>query len=129
MTKVYAPEDGVIKIHQSRVTPCPPEFPSGYYWYGGRRAGPGRPPKWVDALLQGSPVQSPDDERGPEHSLTEPEGEGDPTVENVPDARVVLAEDVNTHSVNNPARKPDAATRTRTRGKYSLRKNPPPPRV
>ena len=107
----------------------PTRVPAGYYWYGGRRAGPGRPPKWVDALLQGSPVQSPDDERGPEHSLTEPEGEGDPTVENVPDARVVLAEDVNTHSVNNPARKPDAATRTRTRGKYSLRKNPPPPPV
>ena len=120
VTKVYAPEDGVIKIHQSRVTPCPPEFPAGYYWYGGRRAGPGRPPKWVDALLQGSPVQSPDDERGPEHSLTEPEGEGDPTVENVPDARVVLAEE---HSVNDP---PDAAARTRTGGKYSLRKNPPP---
>ena len=39
---------------------------------------------------------------------------------------MVLAEDVNAHSVNDPARKPDAAARTRTGGKYSLRKNPPP---
>ena len=52
------------------------------------------------------------------HSLTEPEGEGDLTVENVPDARVILAEDVNAHSVNNPARKPDATARTRTGWKY-----------
>ena len=27
-------------------------FPAGYYWYGGKRKGPGRPPKWVDRLLQ-----------------------------------------------------------------------------
>ena len=30
--KVYAPQDGPIRVHQSRVTCCPPEFPAGYYW-------------------------------------------------------------------------------------------------
>ena len=30
---------------------CPPGFPAGWYWYGDRRSGPGRPPKWVDRLL------------------------------------------------------------------------------
>ena len=44
--KVYRPQDGPIHIHQSRVSPCPLEFPAGYYWYG-----PGCPPKWVDRLL------------------------------------------------------------------------------
>ena len=39
---------------QTRVTPCPPAFPAGYYWYGDKRTRPGRPPKWVDQLLQGS---------------------------------------------------------------------------
>ena len=50
--KVYHPQDGPIHVHQSRVCPCPEDFPSGYYWYGGKRKGPGRPPKWVDSLLQ-----------------------------------------------------------------------------
>ena len=50
--KVYHPQDGSIRIHQSRVCPCPEEFPAGYYWYGGKQKGPGRPPKWVDRLLQ-----------------------------------------------------------------------------
>ena len=49
--KVYAPQDGTIRVHQSRVTRCPSGFPAGYYWYGTRRSSPGRPPKWVDRLL------------------------------------------------------------------------------
>ena len=46
-SKVYFPDEGPI---QSRVCGCPKEFPGGFYWYGGRRAGPGRPPKWLDNL-------------------------------------------------------------------------------
>ena len=42
--KVYRPDDGTIVVHVSRVTRCPPEFPAGSYWYGGKRSGPGRPP-------------------------------------------------------------------------------------
>ena len=52
VVKVYAPQDGQIQVHQSRVSRCPPGFPAGFFWYGGRRSGPGRPPKWVDQLLQ-----------------------------------------------------------------------------
>ena len=50
-SKVYFPEEAVIQVHQTRVCPCPTQFPPGYYWYGGKRRGPGRPPKWVDKLL------------------------------------------------------------------------------
>ena len=49
--KVYFPQEGQICVHQSRVCACPREFPAGWYWYGGRRKGPGHPPKWVDQLL------------------------------------------------------------------------------
>ena len=48
--KVYFAEHGPIRIHQSRVVLCPPDFPSGFYWYGKGRHSPGRPPKWVAAL-------------------------------------------------------------------------------
>ena len=51
-TKVYYPQEGELHVHQSRVCLCPHEFPLGFYWYGGRCRGPGRPPKWVDRLLQ-----------------------------------------------------------------------------
>ena len=39
----------------SRVCMCPCEFPAGYYWCGGKRKGPGRPPKWVDMMLRSGP--------------------------------------------------------------------------
>lgn len=50
--KVYVPQDGTISVQASRVTNWPPSFPAGSYWYGDRRSGPGRPPKWVDQLVQ-----------------------------------------------------------------------------
>ena len=34
VVKVYSPQDGQIQVHQNRVTPCPPELPSGFFWYG-----------------------------------------------------------------------------------------------
>jgi hypothetical protein len=34
------------------VKPCPPNFLSGFYWYGGRRHKQGRPPKWVLAVAE-----------------------------------------------------------------------------
>lgn len=51
--RVYSPQDKTIRVHLSRVTPCPSEFPPGYYWYGSKRHSPGRPPKWVQQLLAG----------------------------------------------------------------------------
>ena len=52
VVKVYVSQDQQVLVHQSRVSPCPPGFPAGYYWYGGKCPSPGRPPKWVDRLLQ-----------------------------------------------------------------------------
>ena len=51
VAKVYFPQDKTIRVHMSRVTPCPSEFPPGFYWYGTKRHSPGRPPKWVQQLL------------------------------------------------------------------------------
>ena len=51
VVKVYYPQHGETHVHQSRVCACPTDFPAGYYWYGGKRKGPGRPPKWVDQFL------------------------------------------------------------------------------
>ena len=50
-SKVYFPQDGPLCVHQSRICVCAREFPAGYYWYGGKRRGPGRPPRWVERLL------------------------------------------------------------------------------
>ena len=51
VTNVYFPGDAPIKIHQNRVSHCPKEFPAGYFWYGGKRKGTGKPPRWVEELL------------------------------------------------------------------------------
>ena len=52
-SRCMPPQDGKLHIHQSRVVPCLPELPAGFFWYGTRHAGPGRPPKWVMGLLAG----------------------------------------------------------------------------
>lgn len=51
MVKVYFPRERPIKVHQLRVKPCPQDFPAGYYWYGTKCKGPGRPPRWVERML------------------------------------------------------------------------------
>ena len=56
--KVYYPQDGPVHVHQSRISRCPEEFPAGFYWYGNKRRGPGRPPKWVDRLLRSGPTDT-----------------------------------------------------------------------
>ena len=50
--RIYFSEDGPIKVHLNRVSPCLAGFPAGYYWYGGNKQGPGRPSKWLGCLLQ-----------------------------------------------------------------------------
>ena len=57
VVRVYSPQDKPIRVHLSRVTPCPSEFPPGYYWYGTRRHSPGCPPKWVQKLLNGDAAE------------------------------------------------------------------------
>ena len=50
--KSYIPQEGNIKIHQSRVKLCPTGFPSGYYWYKTHRKSTGHPPKNRDPVSQ-----------------------------------------------------------------------------
>ena len=79
VTKVYHPQEGNIQVHQSRVNPCPPGFPAGYYWYGARRHSPGRPPKWIKQLLEEAPtpecIQEDCVDADPVDSLVDPESE------------------------------------------------------
>ena len=88
VVKVYSPQDKPIRVHMSRVTPCPSAFPAGYYWYGTRRHSPGRPPKWVQKLLDADEKESAveselesememDDTQAKDSSEIEMEGTGD----------------------------------------------------
>ena len=66
MTKVYFPQDKEIRVHLSRVKLCPPNFPAGFYWYGGKKRGPGHSPKWVEQMMAldiQSEVQTGDESR------------------------------------------------------------------
>ena len=58
VTKVYHPQSPGINVHQSRVKPCSLNFPAGFYWYGGNSKGPGKPPKWVEQLLEENSIQN-----------------------------------------------------------------------
>ena len=49
--KIFFPDDPPIQVHQSRVMKCLPGFPSEFYWYGARRAKPGRPSKKLQEQL------------------------------------------------------------------------------
>ena len=51
VSKVYFAQDGQMQIHLTRAKKCPAMFPHGFYWYGTKRHGPGRPPKWVAKML------------------------------------------------------------------------------
>jgi hypothetical protein len=57
--KVYFPREDPIQVHQLRVKPCPPGFTAGFYWYGAKRRGPGRPPRWVQDVLSGHESSDP----------------------------------------------------------------------
>ena len=49
--QIYRSIKDQIRIHLQRVTRCQADFPAGHYWYGGHRNGLGRPPKWIDRLI------------------------------------------------------------------------------
>ena len=48
--KAYFPDEGQIRVHQSRVKPCPVGFPAGAYLYKGRMS-LGTVPRWVQQYL------------------------------------------------------------------------------
>ena len=61
VVKQLFPEEGSIQVHQLRVCVCP-QFPIGYYWYGGNRHCVGRTPTWVEGILSSGAGQSQNDE-------------------------------------------------------------------
>ena len=59
---VHFPESGTIQVHQSRVCPCPPKWPAGFYWYGGNKLSHGRMLKWLEDLLPTATEPTPPEE-------------------------------------------------------------------
>ena len=113
--KVYFPRDNLIKVHQSRVKPCPQGFMAGYYWYGNKRKGPGRPPKWVEKALAETPIQD-ENTDGPsdrtDDDTARPSSDVTRTTDLAPDP---------------PQETRSSQERERSSQRYSLRKNPLPP--
>lgn len=70
-SKVYYPQYEPIRVHQSRICLCPQFFRAGFFWYGGRRRGPGRPPRWVEQLLRSGTQQGPDEPSNGDHQVHE----------------------------------------------------------
>jgi hypothetical protein len=60
-------------IHQTQITPYPPDTPPGYCWYGRKRLSPGRPPRWLEPIGAVSDLADGDEynnlEETLEHSL------------------------------------------------------------
>ena len=46
--KLKEPKVPRVSCTVKLVKPCPPDLPAGSYWYGTKRAGTGRPPKWTE---------------------------------------------------------------------------------
>ena len=89
--KVYFPREDPIHVHQLRVKPCPLGFTAGFYWYGSRRRGPGRPPRWVQDVLSGrdsdqQPSSAPDGipDPVPASPVTDAPSEGDVDMSQLP---------------------------------------------
>ena len=58
---VHFSESGSIQVHQSRVCSCPLKWPTGFYWYGGKKLSLGGVPKWLEKLLSHGPSQLEDE--------------------------------------------------------------------
>ena len=79
------------------MKPCPDGFTAGYYWYGSKRRGPGRPPQWVQEVLSSDSshpdtgvntgprpsAEVADDVPGPDAGQSEPEQTADDPTNNV----------------------------------------------
>ena len=76
--RVYFPEDKPIQVHMLRVSPCPPDFPAGYYWYGKKKSS-GRPAPWVEKLLSTEQQTSQEDQL--EEGSDEEDPEEEPSTE------------------------------------------------
>ena len=126
--KVYRPQDPTLKVHQTRVAPCPAQFPAGYFWYGDKRAGPGRPPKWVKKLLSADRIKEPK-----ANTATQQEPSGESSVRDWIGAMDNNQDDGETEGSSRlnddvPSR-PEESTSAHQRhtGRYELRKQVIPP--
>ena len=128
--KVYAPQDGQIQVHLHRVTRCPRDFPAGYFWYGSRRQGPGRPPKWLKKLQN----QVTPEKRTSKGDLDMSQDSSNPTSE-VTDTLVVEKEsdpevrDTDSDRELNKSTKPDTEAQSAPMHKTRTRIVKPPDRL
>ena len=128
--KVYAPQDGQIQVHLHRVTRCPRDFPAGYFWYGSRRQGPGRPPKWLNKLQN----QVTPEKRTSKGDLDVSQDSSNPTSE-VTDSLVVGKEsdpevrDTDSDRELNKSTKPDTEAQSAPMHKTRTRIVKPPDRL
>ena len=126
--KVYRPQDPTLKVHQTRIAPCPEQFPAGYFWYGGKRAGPGRPPKWVKKLLSADRIR-----KSKVKTATGHEPPGEAPVEDCTGAMDNNLEDGELHkspTLNDEVpSQPEESTSVpqRNTGRYELRRRVIPP--
>jgi len=119
VSKVYYPQEGEIQVHQTRISPCPPHFPAGYFWYGSRRHSPGRPPKWVQNLLQSSAeLVEPDVESSPEES--DQEDDSSTQDDSVTETNLAESDPESDTDSNAGVETPELPERT-SGGRYSLR--------
>ena len=111
--KVHYPKEGTIQVHMNRVVKCPSGFPPGYFWYGNKRRGPGRPPKWIDKLVKKSTTSEEVSDDSDDEQLSEADEENsdaNPQVESEPEDESNELE--SSHTIPTP---PPTRTRTRTR--------------
>ena len=149
--KLYFPREDAIQVHQTRVKPCPEGFMAGYYWYGNKRKGPGRPPKWVVNILsdnvtdQGNGKRSLEDSSQLYLAQNESENGNEPDAdnelenenesnnendeienENDPDADMHASTESASHIEPKVQEKPSTHPRKQSR-RYSLRREVRPP--
>ena len=110
--KVYFPREDAVKVHQTRVKPCPDGLLAGYYWYGTKRKGPGRPPKWVEKILSDTDKEVED----------KPQEEPDSPMASVTETETPVG---STEPGQNKHESVQVSNSVLKR--YSLRKNPKPP--
>ena len=106
------PEDGDIRVHQSRVKPCPVGFPAGFYWYKHHRA-KGSVLSWVQEFL----------DKPPQVDLPHDQPEEDPLVPDFNDVVDDGHEPADQCEVNSD----EPVQKRSIQGKYRLRKTVNPP--
>ena len=125
--KVYFPREDAVKVHQTRVKPCPDGLLAGYYWYGNKRKGPGRPPKWVEKILSATDEE---DANGPQEEPiadTESQEEPESSMASIADTEssVVSMDPELTESETTKSESEQVNSRVSNR--YSLRRSRKPP--